>query len=108
MALKIKKDDVVKVITGKYKNTVGKVLRVINKRDNIFLLVEGVNKRRFSNKRNRNVPSVVREGMIHISNVKYYSDESGASRVGFRFIDVDDSTVKKVRFLKSSNKIVDG
>lgn len=107
MASKIKKDDIVKVITGKYKNIVGKVLRVIEKRGNIFLLVEGVNKRRISNKRNRGVPSIEKEGFIHISNVKYYSDEDGASRIGFKFVAVD-GVLRKVRFLKSSNKIVVG
>ena len=66
----IKKDDKVKVIAGKDKGKIGKVLQVINKKDR--LLVENINmvKRHTKpNMKNRQGGIVEGEAPIHRSNV---------------------------------------
>ncbi|WP_022871728.1 50S ribosomal protein L24 [Nesterenkonia alba] len=103
---KIKKDDLVQVLTGKDKGKQGKVLEVIPKRDRV--VVEGINRVKrhlragqFGNTEGGIVES---EAPIHISNVAVVDPETGKpTRVGYRFEEVDGET-KKVRYAKASGK----
>ena len=91
-AMKIKKGDMVKVIAGKDKNKEGKVL------------VEGINmltKHTKPSAANQNGGIVHQEGYIDASNVMLLHDGK-ATRVGFK-MDGD----KKVRFAKSTGKVID-
>ena len=100
--MKIKKDDMVKVIAGKDKDKEGRVLAV-NKKDG-KVLVEGVNmltKHTKPTMANQNGGIVHQEGPIHISNVMYLH-KGQPTRIGFKF-DGD----KKVRFAKSTGDIID-
>jgi large subunit ribosomal protein L24 len=76
MALKIRRDDTVEVISGKDKGKTGKVLRVEPKKSRVF--VEGMNIQKRHTKprsirdaqRAESVGGVIeKEGPIHISNV---------------------------------------
>lgn len=101
-SLKIKKGDLVKVITGKDKDKEGKILAV-NKKDNT-VLVEGINmvsKHMKPNMQNQNGGIVQKEGPIDISNVMYIH-KGEATRIGFK-MDGD----KKVRFAKSTGDVID-
>ena len=84
MALKIRKDDVVKVISGKSKGRTGRVLRVDVKNQRVF--VEGANivKRHQrpqtvrDTQRGGEIGGVIeKEGPIHISNVMLLDPRSG-------------------------------
>src|SRR5699024_1070975 len=103
---KIKKDDLVQVLSGKDRGKQGKVLRVLPKTDKV--LVEGVNR----------VTKVVRAGqgpdgateggrveeeaLIHISNVAVVDPETEKpTRVGYRFEEVEkdgETKIIKVRY----------
>lgn len=100
--LKIKKDDEVIVITGRDKGKRGEVLRVL---DNGKLLVAGVNMVKKHQRPNPNVGQqggiVQQEAAIDASNVAIWNGEK-ADRVGIR---VEDG--KKVRFFKSTDKVID-
>lgn len=101
-AMKIKKGDMVKVIAGKDKNKEGKVLAVNNKDGKV--LVEGINmltKHTKPSAANQNGGIVHQEGYIDDSNVMLLHDGK-ATRVGFK-MDGD----KKVRFAKSTGKVID-
>ncbi len=72
MALKIRKDDEVVVISGKDKGKTGKVLRVDPKKSKVF--VEGLNivkrhQRPSQTNPNAQAGVIEKEGPIHISNV---------------------------------------
>jgi large subunit ribosomal protein L24 len=70
MAMHIKKDDMVQVITGDHRGTTGKVLRVI--RDENRIIIQGVNLAKKHVKRSRRNPTGGRinvEQPIHVSNV---------------------------------------
>jgi large subunit ribosomal protein L24 len=103
MALKIRRDDLVKVITGKDRGKTGRVLRVDPKTDKVF--VEGMNiqKRHIKprvlqdTQRGAEVGGIVeREGPIHVSNVMLLDPNSGdPTRVGVRRIDGQRKRIAK-------------
>jgi large subunit ribosomal protein L24 len=101
--LKIKKDDEVVMITGRDKGKRGNVLQVMK---DGRVLVAGVN---IVKKHQRPNPQagqpggiIEREAPVQVSNVAIWNDETErADRVGFR---VEDG--KKVRFFKSTNKVI--
>ncbi len=104
MAAKIRTNDEVIVITGKDKGKTGKVTRVITKEHKV--VVENINVHKKHQKPN---PALgVAGGIVSfdapmdVSNVAIFNpDTKKADRVGFR---VEDG--KKVRFYKSTNKII--
>lgn len=100
--MKIKKGDMVKVITGKDKDKEGKVLAVDKKKNTV--LVEGINmitKHAKPSMANQQGGIIKKEGPIDISNVMYVH-KGQATRIGFK-LDGD----KKVRFAKVSGDIID-
>ncbi len=99
---KIKKGDVVKVITGRDKDKEGKVISVDRKKHR--LLVEGINmvtKHAKPSMANQQGGIIHQEGPIDASNVMYLH-KGKPTRVGFK-MDGD----KKVRFAKSTGEIID-
>ena len=100
-SMKIKKDDMVKVIAGKDKGKEGKVLAVKVK-DNT-LLVEGINmvtKHAKPSMANQQGGILHQEAPIDASNVMLLVNGK-ATRVGFK-MDGD----KKVRFAKATGEII--
>jgi large subunit ribosomal protein L24 len=90
MAFKIRRDDMVKVITGKDKGKTGRVLHVEPKKSRVF--VEGMNIQK-RHQRPRSIRDAQRagevggviekEGPIHISNVMLLDPKSSdATRIG--------------------------
>ena len=101
-ASKIRKGDLVRVITGKDKDKEGKVLSVNAK--NHTVLVEGINmvsKHTKPNAQNQTGGIVSQESSIDISNVMLVVDGK-ATRVGFK---VEDGI--KVRVAKATGKVID-
>jgi large subunit ribosomal protein L24 len=102
--LKIKKGDLVKVMSGEAKGETGKVL-VINREKN-RVLVEGVNKVKKHSKPNAKHPNggiIEMEASIHISNLLLVDGAGKATRVGRK---LDEKTNKIVRFYKSTQEVV--
>ncbi len=95
---KIKKNDMVLVISGDDSGKRGRVLKVFPDRDKI--IVEGVNMVKRHRKRTQKMTQggiMELEAPIHISNVKLIAPKSSVpTRVGFRVL--KDGT--KVRFCK--------
>ena len=99
---KIKKGDLVKIITGKDKDKTGKVLDVDTKKNTV--LVEGCNmvtKHTKPSQTNQTGGIVHQEAAIDISNVMLLVDGK-ATRVGFQTVDG-----KKVRVAKATGKVID-
>ena len=88
MALKVRKDDMVRVISGKDRGKTGRVLRVDTKTDKVF--VEGLNmvkrhQRPVPGRPNLEIGVVAKEGPIHVSNVALADPKDGRpTRVGVR------------------------
>ena len=106
MANRIKKDDRVVVISGAYKGTEGRVLKVNKETDRI--LVEGVNimKRHQSNRKGYQETGIVeREAPIHVSNVMLVDpQDDGPTRIKMGV----NKDGKKVRIAAKSGAVLDG
>lgn len=102
MSMKIKKDDLVKVIAGKDKGKEGKVIAVDHKKGTV--LVEGVNmitKHTKPSAQNQAGGIINQEAPIDASNVMYVF-KGKATRIGFT-----EKDGKKVRVAKSTGDIID-
>ena len=99
---KIKTGDTVQVITGDYKGTEGKVLKLFT--DKNKAIVEGVNMVKRHTKPSTKSPrggNVEKEATIHISNLSLLTKKGETTRVGYK-LEGD----KKVRFSKKSNEVI--
>lgn len=87
--MRIVKNDTVKILSGKYKNKVSKVLKVFPKDKSI--IVEGVNIIKRHSKPSQKNPQggiVQKEGPINTSKVMLVCNKCNRpTRVGYRFLD---------------------
>ncbi len=101
----IRKDDKVKVLVGKDKGKIGKVLKINKKRDRV--LVENINIVKRHSKpsaQNRQGGIVESEAMIHWSNVMLMCNKCiEPARVKFKVL--EDG--KKVRLCSKCNELID-
>ena len=99
---KIKRDDMVKIMSGEDKGKTGKVVKVDTKKHQV--IVEGCNlqtKHTKPSMANQNGGIITKEGAIDVSNVMLLVD-GVATRVGFK-IEGD----KKVRVAKKTGNVID-
>ncbi|MEU9112124.1 50S ribosomal protein L24 [Streptomyces sp. NPDC048483] len=105
--MKIKKGDLVQVITGKDKGKQGKVIQAFPREDRV--LVEGVNRVKKHTKAGQTARGsktggiVTTEAPVHISNVQLVVEKDGAkvvTRVGYRF----DDEGNKIRVAKRTGE----
>lgn len=100
----VKKNDLVMVITGKDKGKIGKVLKVIKKKDRV--IVEKVNlvKKHVRPSAKSKGGILERESPIHVSNVMIYCEKCAKPvRVGRKIL--EDG--RKVRYCKKCNEVID-
>lgn len=100
--LKIRKGDIVKIMSGENKGSQGRVLEV--NLDNRRVIVEGVNmvsKHTKPNAKNTQGGIVKKEMPVHISNVMLVDGKGNATRVGRRMEDG-----KLVRYSKKSQEVI--
>lgn len=100
MKLKIKKNDLVRVIAGNSKDKEGKVLALYP--DKMRVIVEGVNIRKRhvrANQRNPQGEIVSREMPIHYSNIMLLDSKGEITRIGKKISDE-----KKVRIARSTGE----
>lgn len=101
----LKKDDKVKVLTGKDKGKVGKVLKVHRKKERV--LVENINhvkRHTRPNAQNRQGGIIETEAPIHWSNVQLMCNKCIAP-VRIKMQRLDDG--KKVRVCRKCNEVID-
>jgi len=105
MSMRIKKNDRVRVISGKDKGKEGKILRRIPVRD--LVVVEGINMVSRHTKPNQKNPRsgiVKQEAPIYASKVMLVCPQCGkATRVGCSFLE----SGKKVRVCRKCSEIID-
>jgi large subunit ribosomal protein L24 len=106
--IKIKKDDTVKVISGRDKGKTGRVLYVDRVKDKV--LVEGVSmvKRHTRPNPSKQIKGGIAEHEmpISISNVMMLTSGGVATRVGYR-IEQTGAVVRRVRIAKKGGEILD-
>jgi large subunit ribosomal protein L24 len=99
---KLKKDDMVIVITGKDKGKKGKILKMFPSENKA--IVEGVNRVKKHKKATRDEPGSIieKEAKIQVSNIAYIDSQGKPSKLGLKFL--EDG--KKVRFVKTTGEVV--
>jgi large subunit ribosomal protein L24 len=106
--IKIKKDDSVKVISGRDKGKTGRVLHVDRERGKV--LVEGVSmvKRHTRPNPQRQIKGGIaeRESQIAISNVMIVTSGGVATRVGYR-LEGSGATRRRVRIARKGGELLD-
>ena len=104
--MKIKKNDIVIVTTGKNKKTTGRVLKIDHA--NAKVIVEGVNvvtKHQKQAGPNKPAGIVKMEKPIDVSNVAYYH-KGKATRLGYKITEEGGKKVKK-RVAKTTGDVID-
>lgn len=105
MALRIKKGDMVQIVSGENRGQKGKVLRVLPDKGRAF--VEGrnlVKKHTKPNQKNQQGGILEKEASIHISNLMLFCDKTEKpTRVGIKILD----NGKRVRYSKKSKEQID-
>ena len=104
--------DLVKILIGKDKGKVSKVLSVNKKKENVIvkdinLAVKHISKKK-SGESNESGGIQQIEQPIHLSNVMVFDEEiQQASRIGMKYLPNEETTkIEKVRYFKKSNKII--
>ncbi len=101
--MKIRKGDMVKIISGNDKGKSGRVIKVFPDRERI--IVEGINVVKKHSRPSQENPQgaiLEKEMSIHVSNTMYLNGDAG-SKIGIK--QLDDGS--KTRFLKSNNENID-
>jgi len=101
---KIKKDDIVIILSGKDKGKQGIVLKVVKRKNTFQLLIEGIN---IKNKHVKGDPQkqktggiVKKESFVDISNAAIFNKETlKGDKIGYKILNE-----KKVRIFKSNQK----
>src|SRR5579872_5316142 len=108
LKLKIKKDDTVKVITGKYKGKTGRVLDVIAETGRVLVEGVGLVKRHTRPNPSKQIKGGIaeRESSIAVSNVMVLTAGGGATRVGYRVEGVG-ATASRVGVARQGGEILD-
>jgi large subunit ribosomal protein L24 len=94
---KLKKEDTVEIVTGKYKGKRGRILRILRDKDRV--LVEGANmvkkaQKRKSQQDRGGIAEI--EAPIHASNVMIVCKKCGPTRIGYR-LSTDKGKAVKTR-----------
>ena len=102
--MRLKKDDTVKIIAGKDKGVIGKIIKVDTENERVF--VQGANMvSKTMKKRNQQDKGGITqvEAPIHVSNVALVVSKNGeTSKVGFK----KDANGNKVRYAKKTGEVV--
>jgi len=102
MNTKLKKNDMVKVLTGKDKGKSGRILEIDSEKGRV--LVEGLNmKKKTVRPRNQQEKGgiIEIEGYLHISNVSVLAKNGKTTRLGYKF-----DGGEKVRFAKTTGESI--
>ncbi len=104
MVRKIKKEDQVKILTGKDKGKTGKVIRVDHINERVYVENCNMKKKTVRPKAQNDKGGIIDiEGPIHVSKVMLLSKNSVPSRVGFKL-----EKGEKVRFAKKTGEVLHG
>ena len=105
MAFRLRKNDMVQVISGEYKGKTGKILKVIPEKNRA--IVEGINMIKRNTKptpKNQQGGIVEKEASIDLSNIMLLCPKTGKpTRVGVSVLE----SGKRVRFSKKAKELIE-
>ena len=106
--IKIRREDTVKVISGKDKGKTGRVLQVDRERGKVLIEGVGMIKRHTRPNPQRQIKGGIaeRESPIAISNVMLLTSGGVATRVGYR-VEGTGASSRRVRYARKGGEILD-
>lgn len=106
--VRIRKNDIVRVITGRDKGKTGRVIEVIRERGR--LIVEGVNMVKRHTRANpaKQIKGGIaeRESSIHVSNVMILASDGKPTRIGFN-VDTVGGKTRRVRVARRTGETLE-
>lgn len=105
MALRLKKNDTVQIISGEHKGQTGKIIKVFPKKSTALVAERNIIKRHTRpSQKNQQGGIVEKEAPIHFSNLMLLCPKSGKpTRVGTKVLE----NGKRVRFSKKAKELID-
>ena len=105
MSLRLKKGDMVKIITGESKGQTGKILNVFTGKGRVTIEGKNLVKRHTKpNQKNQQGGIMEKEASMHISNLMLLDGKAGKpTRFGIKMLDQG----RKARYLKKSKELAD-
>ena len=106
--IRIKKDDVVKVIAGKDRGKTGRVLDVITSTGRVLVEHCGMVKRHTRPNPQRQIKGGIaeRESPIHVSNVMLLNSGGIATRIGSK-VETQGNKTRRVRIARKGGEVLD-
>jgi large subunit ribosomal protein L24 len=108
MPLRLRRNDMVMIVSGDSRGQTGKIIKVLHKKNRA--VIEGKNLVKRHTKPNRKVQQggiIEKEASIHMSNLMLLCPKTGkATRVGMKVID-SGKKAKRVRYSKKAKELID-
>jgi large subunit ribosomal protein L24 len=108
MPLRLRKNDMVMIVSGDCRGQTGKIIKMLLKKNRA--VIEGKNLVKRHTKPNRKVQQggiIEKEASIHMSNLMLLCPKTGkATRVGMRVID-SGKKAKRVRYSKKAKELIE-
>lgn len=105
MALRLRKNDMVQIMSGEHKGQTGKITKVISGKNRAIVEARNMVKRHQKPTRaNQQGGIMEKEAPIHLSNLMLLCPKSGKpTRIGVRILD----NGKRVRYSKKAKELID-
>ena len=102
--MKLKKDDTVKIIAGKDKGVIGKIIKVDPEKEVVYVQGANMVSKTMKKKNQQDKGGISKiEAPIHVSNVAIVTSKKGeTSKLGYK----KDANGNKVRYAKKTGEVI--
>ena len=102
--MRLKKDDTVKIIAGKDKGVVGKIIKVDTENERVYVQGANMVSKAMKKKNQQDKGGIEKiEAPIHVSNVAIVTNKKGeTSKLGYK----KDENGNKVRYAKKTGEVI--
>ena len=102
--MRLKKDDTVKIIAGKDKGVIGKIIKVDTENERVYVQGANMVSKTMKKKNQQDKGGISKiEAPIHVSNVAIVTSKKGeTSKLGYK----KDANGNKVRYAKKTGEVI--
>ena len=101
--MRLKKDDTVKIIAGKDKGVIGKIIKVDPEKERVYVQGANMVSKTMKKKNQQDQGGITKvEAPIHVSNVAIVVGKGETSKLGYKI----DANGNKVRYAKKTGEVI--
>ncbi len=101
--MRLKKDDTVKIIAGKDKGVIGKIIKVDPENERVYVQGANMVSKTMKKKNQQDQGGITKiEAPIHVSNVAIVVGKGETSKLGYK----KDANGNKVRYAKKTGEVI--